>query len=575
MTEDMHHHLVPLLQHLLLFFGIAGLAVPLLQRLRLSSILGYLLCGVIVGPYGLGQWSGDYPWLQLFVVNDQETVQLLGELGIATLLFMIGLEMSFKRLRELRRYVLGLGNAQIVISAAAIGLVAYYFGNSLEMSILLGASLALSSTAVVMHVLHESNQLQRPIGTLCFSILLMQDLAVVPILILVTAFAGAGEGSISENLVYSLGVAVLAVSGIYILGRRALRMMLRAVSFTHNPEWLIAFALLLLVGFSYITFLSGLSLGLGAFLAGLLIADTEFRHEIEVIIEPLKSLLLGIFFLSVGMMIDVGAVFDTPFWIAFSVVGIMGLKAGVLYPLCRLFGSTRELSLRAAAYLAQPGEFGLLILSVAMSQQMIPAADGQFFLLVTAIALLLTPLIMHAAPWLTRVAGVGTPPPDLAKAQERVVVVGCGRVGQLVADLLEWAEQPYIAIEQDAQRISWLRQNGYHVVLGDARRPALWRHLDVANAKAIVIASDAPKTSQEIARIVKQTWPQVPVIARAADDSTSQRMQHLGVEELVSETLSLSVQLAQRLLRRLGMAKDKTSRQTLERVLMPGSGLME
>ncbi len=394
MTEAISHQqgLVDLFSTLLLFFGIAGFAVPFLQKLRISPVLGYLFCGIIIGPLGLGQFSVDLSWLTHFTISEHETVRILGELGIIALLFMIGLELSFEKLYKIKHYVIGLGGLQIIITTIAIALIASFFDNSHATILLLGASIALSSTAIVMHLLTAAKLTQKPIGTLCFSILLMQDLAVVPILIMASVFTGDAEQSIFLAILSSLGIAALVIAAIYAIGKTLLRPLMNHLSFNRNPEWLIAFVLFIIVAFASITHATGLSAALGAFLAGLLIAETEFKPEIETIITPLKSLLLGIFFLSIGMMIDVMAVLDNPLWIAASIIGIAAIKAGIIYPLARIFKVSKRQSIQLSLILAQPGEFAFLILSVMHASSLLPTNNYQFFLLVTALAMCLSPL---------------------------------------------------------------------------------------------------------------------------------------------------------------------------------------
>jgi monovalent cation:H+ antiporter-2, CPA2 family len=352
---------------ILLFFGIAGVVVPLLQRLRMSPVLAYLLCGVVIGPYGLAAMADTYPWLSAVTIKELNTVQMLGELGIITLMFMIGLELSLGRLKELRRFIFGLGSAQILLTALVIFLIASWFDNALEAAILLGASFALSSTAIVMKLLEERHLSNRPVGVLCFSILLMQDLAVVPILVLATSFTGAADESISMTLLTSLGIGACTVLAMMMLGKRILAPLLQSVSTSRNAEWLAAFIVFIVIACAAITEAAGLSLALGAFLAGLLIAETEFKHEVEVIVSPLKGLLLGIFFLSVGMMINVEEILRQPFLLAISVVGIFTLKAAIIFPLCLWFKVPHRQAAEVSVYLAQPGEFALLILGVAMA----------------------------------------------------------------------------------------------------------------------------------------------------------------------------------------------------------------
>jgi CPA2 family monovalent cation:H+ antiporter-2 len=390
--------MISVMSNVLLFFGIAGLVVPLLQHLKMSSVLAYLMCGVAIGPYGLAALSDAHVWLGPFVIKEAQTVQMLGEFGIMTLMFMLGLELSLERLYALKHFILGLGSLQVWVTGIVIFFIARGFHNTVQASVLIGASFSLSSTAVVMQLLEEYRLSKHLIGRLCFSILLMQDLAVIPVLILAALLPGSQSTGVITTLLVSLVVGIVSVFLIFIVGKKCLKPVLRSVSVFHNPEWLFAFTVFLVVMLAVITDMAGLSLALGAFLAGLLIAETEFCHEVQVIINPIKGLLLGIFFLSIGMIIDVTEILRYPFLLLISVFGIFAIKMIVLFPLCRLFGVSATHSAEVALYLAQPGEFALLVLGAALSSGLIPISDVQFFLLVTAIAMVLSPLLFQLGP---------------------------------------------------------------------------------------------------------------------------------------------------------------------------------
>ena len=384
MEESLKHaDLIPVLYHCLMIFGIAGLIVPLFNRMHISPVLGFLVCGVIISP--------NMPIGLNFI--EMETVSLMGELGILALLFMIGLELSYEKLAELKRYIFGLGTAQIIVTGFVIALVAYLFGNAVQTSIIIGVGFALSSTAIVMQLLKEYKLTRRSIGKVSFSILLMQDMAVVPILVMIGAFAATDiDQSATPLLVaYSLAVATIAVTVIYFIGRRILQPILHKLIGTNKNEWLAAFTLFLLCALAIATDKMGLSAPLGAFLAGLLIAETEFRDKIEEILYPLKSVLLGIFFISIGMMVDIFEVLSNPILLGLSVVGIFLVKGFTLYPLCRVFGVKHTYARDIATILCQPGEFTLMIISVSLAVGLLPADDAQFFLLVTVLGMIITP----------------------------------------------------------------------------------------------------------------------------------------------------------------------------------------
>ncbi len=556
-------HLIDVIANILLFFGIAGVAVPLLQRLKLSPVLAYLLCGIVVGPHGLATFTEYAPWLSFVSIKDFNTVHLLGELGIITLMFMIGLELSFHRLRELRRLIFGLGSMQILLSAICIFVVALAFSNTTEAAILLGASFALSSTAIVMKLLEEKQLANQPIGILCFSILLMQDLAVVPILVLASSFGDTGQQSITEALAISLGVGIVTVLIILILGKRLLTPLLDWVSTSRNPEWLAAFTVFIVIGCAAITQMAGLSLAFGAFIAGLLIAETEFKHEVEVIVDPLKGLLLGIFFLSVGMMINMAEILRQPVLLAVGVVGIFAIKALVLFPLCLWFNIPKRQAAKAAVYLSQPGEFALLILGAALASNVMPATDVQFFLLVTALAMMVTPAVFKLAPAAGRLAcGLAGEPkaePQLPLLSERVVILaGFGRVGKLIGHALAEQQIAYVALDQNIERVRALKQQGYRVIYGDARRMELWHRLHSGNVIAAVIAIDDPAAAENILKSIRAEWPLLPVIVRAKDTTDMNKLYDMGAKHVVAETLESSLSVARLVMREVGTEDSVT-----------------
>lgn len=570
------YHLMDVVSNILLFFGIAGLVVPLLQRISVSPVLGYLLCGIMIGPFGIAQFSDMHPWVSYISIGETGTVHMLGELGIIALMFMIGLELSFDRLKELRRFIFGLGTAQILLTAVVIFAIASLFGNSLQASILLGASLALSSTAIVMKLLEEKKLSSRPIGILCFSVLLMQDLAVVPILVLASSFTGDTETSVLVALSTSLLLGVITVVGIYWLGKKVLTPLLQSISFSITSEWLAAFIVFIVLACSALTYAAGLSLALGAFMAGLLIAETEFRHEVEVIINPLKGLLLGIFFLSIGMMIDLAEVIRQPALLSLSVLGIYTLKAGIILLLCLAFRVPGRQAAEASVYLAQPGEFALMILGVAMSAQLMPVQDVQFFLLVTVLAMMATPFLFKLAPlagnYGHRLLGKhdDTGSSSAITGRHSVVIAGFGRVGQLIAKVLEEQRIPYIAFDHDGERVQYLKKQNFQVVYGDARKKELWHHLIGEHIETAVIAIDDHHATKHILKTLRAQFPLLPVIVRSKDTNDLNMLYDEGASDVVAETLESSLRIAQLLMKNLKIEPEET-RKIIEKIRIQGT----
>ncbi len=388
---------------LLIVLGIAGLTVPVLHRLKISPVLGYLLCGVLIAPHGPFAWidrevAGGAADAAGKITMTEDALQRFGELGIVFLMFMIGLKLSLNELWNRRRDVAGIGGAQVLATAGVIFAFAYSFGNGLEVSILMAACLSFSSTAVVMQLLEEKKSEGTAAGKLCFSILLMQDLMVVPVLAMVSAFAKNEEGTLLLPVLKALGIGICAIALIYVIGMRLLPPVLRIIKPHRRREWLMSFVLFIVIGAAMLTEYAGLSGALGAFLAGLLLAETEYRKDVEEIIAPVKGLLMGVFFLSVGLGVDLNEVAKHIGWLLASVIGIGFAKAGILFAVTRGFGVHKRVAGETAVMLGQCGEFAFVILTLALGYGIIPKGDAQFFMLVTALSMFVTPFVVWLAP---------------------------------------------------------------------------------------------------------------------------------------------------------------------------------
>jgi monovalent cation:proton antiporter-2 (CPA2) family protein len=558
---------IPYLHEIAIFLVAAGIVVPLLHRWRVSPVLGYLLIGALVGPFGLGLLVTGFPWLEYFVISDLEGMQALAELGVIFLLFMIGLELSVDRLWEMRRLVFGLGSLQVLITATVIGLIAWKFGNAPAASMILGSCLALSSTAIVMQLLIDRRQLASPLGRSSFSILLMQDLAVVPILFLVGVLGTQTHGNIGLAFLSALGRAALVIGAIYFGGRLILRPLFHMVANSRSAEMFMAATLLVIISAASITGATGLSMALGAFLAGLLLADTEFRHEIEVNIEPFKGLLLGLFFMSVGMGIDYRLVLDEWFWLLVSVVGLFALKTVITTCLCLVFGIPRNVSLETGLLLGQGGEFAFVVVGLAISLSLLPPATGQFMLIVAGLTMMVTPLIAFSGSRLSAMLEkpeLQAPEEDDIAAccdwQGHVLIAGFGRVGQLLARTLDADGASYLALDKQALHVAAARQQGLPVFYGDASRLELLRRAQAERASILVLTMDSPTVMEEVVRVVKAEWPHLPIVARARDIEHAKRLLKLGANEVIPETLEGSLHLAGRVLQLTGAPESAVMR---------------
>ena len=561
---------IPHLREIVVFLVAAGILVPALSRLRISPVLGYLLVGAVIGPYGLGVLATDVPWLGVAVISDLEGVRALAELGVIFLLFVIGLELSIERLWAMRRLVFGLGSLQILITAFVIGAIAWGFGNSPGASIVLGACLALSSTAIVIQLLIEQRRIGTPLGRTSFSILLMQDLAVVPILFIVGVLGARVEGDVGLALLGALLRAFAVIAAVYLAGRLVVRPLFGMVARTRSAELFMAATLLMVIGTASITAAAGLSMALGAFLAGLLLAETEYRHEIDVYIEPFKGLLLGLFFMSVGMGIDYRIVADAPFWIFASVIGLFAVKSTITGLLCLSFRMPRHVSLETGLLLGQGGEFAFVVVGLAMTLGLLPADTGQFMLIVAGLTMLVTPLVAASASRLAEsLRRRGAPPGDelvtaeLGRLEGHVVIVGFGRVGRTIGAVLDAEAVPFVALDLDAANIAAARDDKLPVFFGDGSHLEMLRRVQLDTASALVVTLDDPEKADQVVRIVRAQWPSLAIHARARHRSHAARLIALGTQHVVPETLEASLQLAGRLLQELG-ASEEVAHQRIE-----------
>ena len=569
-----------MLREVIVFLAAAGLIVPLIYRLRLSPVLGFLLIGMLIGPYGLGRLTDSAPFLSHIVLTDIEAVKHIAEFGVVFLLFLIGLELSLERLMRMRRMVFGLGALQVVITGIAIGAVAFAFGNPPGAAMILGACLALSSTAIVMQLLIENRRLGTPTGQTAFSILLFQDLSVVPILfaaqVMATTTAAAvaangGDGTTAIVLQFALAVgkAALAVVFILLIGRWIIRPLFRFVGATETREMFMAAVLLVIIAISVATSNAGLSLAIGAFLAGVLLSDSEYRHQIQVDIEPFKGLLLGLFFMSVGMELDIAAVLERPALLFASVVGLWVLKSSIIYALARLFGLSRAVSIETAVLLGQGGEFAFVVLAVAMSGNLIPADTAKFMLMVAGISMVATP----GLAWLARIIGNvakrdgsgGAPAPvDTADTVGHVIIAGYGRVGALIGRLLEDAHIAHVGLDQDAEVVAEFSKSGAGVRFGDASQPRILELAGIENARALIVTMDNVGAAERIVKGVRSVHHDLPILVRARDTKHARQLIDAGASEVVPETIEASFDLAEVAFASLGITPDTARRLVAE-----------
>ena len=555
----------------LIILASTAVTVPLLKRLGISPALAFLGIGALVGPSALGGMVGSFPWLSWITVSDTKQIGTFAELGVVFLLFLIGLELSYERLTRMKRLVLGLGTLQVVGTAAVIAFVAWWVGRPLAAALLIGGALALSSTAVVVEHLAEHKRLTTSSGRTTFAVLLMQDLAVIPLLFLIGALSRSQEGSVALGLVMAVGQGVVAILVVVVVGRRVLRPFLRQVSALHEPQVFMAAAILIVVGTGVVTAAFGVSMALGAFVAGLLLAETEYRRAIEATLQPFKGILLGAFFFSVGLSIDVRALFATPMAYALAVTALIALKIIIIVPLVRAFGLGWPVAIRSALLLGPAGEFAFVTMGQATAAGVVSPETGAFITTMTAISMATVPMLDRLGGWIAdRLAVKAAPDPELAvgppaAAGKRVIVVGYGRVGQLVCEMLARHQVPYVAIDSDPREIAHLRRKGHAVFFGDANSEPFLEQCGIRDAASLVLTLHTGAALDEIAQIARSLNPGLTIIARARDADHAKQLYSLGVTDAVPETIEASLQLSEAVLFDLGVPAGKVIASVHER----------
>jgi CPA2 family monovalent cation:H+ antiporter-2 len=537
----------------ILFLATASIVAPLFQRLRVSPILGLMLAGVALGPHGLGELAPALPWIGYFSVEQPAEIAELAQLGVVFLLFMVGLELSWERLRLLRAQILGLGAAQIVGTALALGLVALTTGQSAPAAAVIGATLSLSSTALILPALSERRRLASEAGRTAFAVLLAQDLAVAPILVALSVITAVARPDF-VHLALAFAPAAAGLTLLLIAGRLGLRPLMNAIAKSKSDEAFTAACLLVVIGAALVSAFFGLSMALGAFVAGVLLAETQFRHQIQVLIEPFKGLLLGLFFLSLGIGLDVPELIARPLVILALVAGLIALKGAVLFVLARLGGLKTRPALETALALAGAGEFAFVILAQAAQSRLVPPEAGAAVLLAAGLSMFLTPLLTTLGARLSRhdapTAAATGPPADVAA---QVLIVGFGRVGHLVGEMLERHQIAWLALERDARSVEAARRAGKAVFFGDASRADLLQRAGLGSARALVVTMDAPESAEAVTAAARALRPDLTIVVRARDARHARRLYDLGATDAVPETVEASLQLSEAALVDIGV----------------------
>ena len=542
----------------LVVLGAAGVVIPLFHRLRVSSVLGFMLVGVVVGPFGIASFAPRLPWLSAIAITEPDSIAPIADLGVALLLFMIGLELSFERLWLMRRLVFGLGSLQVTLCAALLALATVALGCNWSTAIVIGLALAMSSTAVVIQVLAEEKRLNTPTGRTAFAILLFQDLAVVPILFAVGALSSATQFGGAVGIGIAIGQAILAVAAIVALGRLVLRPLFRSVARTHSADLFVAACLLVVISTGLATAVAGLSMPLGAMIGGLLLAGTEYRRQVEVTIEPFKGLFVGVFLISIGMSLDIRTMGAHPLLVFGGAGAVVLLKLLIIAPVARTFGAAWTSGLQTGLLLGPGGEFGFVIVSVAIGDHLLAPDTAGIVLFITALTMATIPILskLGNAPGLMPKTHIDSALliPEISDAVPRVFIAGFGRVGQTVAAMLEAHSVPYVAIDSDPRRVAGQRKQGKPVYFGDITRIELLRRVHLDTARALVVTLDDTAAADALVAGARAERADLLIVARARDANHAAHLYRTGASDAVPETIEASLQLSEAVLVDVGVA---------------------
>lgn len=529
---------------------VAAIAVVyVFQRIKAGPVLGYLAAGVLIGPHALR------------LITHVESIQTLAEFGVVFLLFIVGLELSFRRLASMRTEVFGLGSAQVLLTAALVGAGVAVIGVSWKASAVIGFGVALSSTAVVLQILAERGELSGRMGRTSFSILLLQDLAIIPLLAVVPLMGDGGQGATEWRAVaIAAGKAVAALAVILLIGRYLLPPLFRAIAETHREELFFGITLLAVLGTATATQAVGLSLTLGAFLAGLMLAETEFRHQIEVYIRPFEGLLLGLFFMTIGMTIDLG--FAAAHWwqVLLLLLGLVTIKAVVIAGLCYAIKMPAAVAIRTGLVLAQASEFAFVLIAIAARERIVPVEVQQMVLAVASLSMAATPVLAVFGHWLagrvervTRI-GLAALEQENIDLQKHVVLAGYGRFGQMIARLLDANRIPYVALDLDPQQVAAFKSKGIPIHFGDATRPEILWGVGIDRASAIVLTTARdPAGETRLVSLLRRRLPDLKIVARARDAQHAATLTAAGATEAVPDAVASSLHLAQSIVRSFGL----------------------
>jgi len=534
----------PYLLDIILLLAAAVIAVPFFKLIKLGAVPGFLIAGVIVGPSGFA------------LISNIDEISQLAEIGVVFLLFIIGIELKPSRLWLMRRLVFGLGTLQVLITGLVLGGIAYvFFAIPLPVAILVGSVLALSSTAFVLQLLAEQKALTSIYGRTSFAVLLLQDIAVVPLLALVPLLA-MSEMNISADIGLALLESLLILGLVMLMGHYLLRPVFRHVASSDNAEVFTASAVLLVLGFALMTEHLGLSMAMGAFLAGLLISDSPYKHQIMAEIHPFRGLLLGLFFMSMGMLLNLDLLLGNPI-LSLGMVGLLiAIKAILLGLLAYFFGLKVNNSIAVALLLAQSGEFALVIFSLAFQTHVLSESLFQQLLLIVLLSMLATPALAYAAQRLVKTQDEKSVENLADIVAASIIIAGFGRMGSRIGEILSTAGKPYVALDSNVAIVERERQKGHPVFYGDVRKTELLEAAGIAHAQVVIVTTNDAKTTEEVVMALRKTHPEIPIYVRGHSLSQCQKLRMMGASGVVSETVEASLELARMALIDVGLDKE-------------------
>lgn len=535
-----------LFNYAIVFLGSAVIAAPLFKRIGLGTVLGYLAAGIFIGPI-------------LGIISDSEQIFHVAELGVVLLLFIIGLELKPSRLWRMRRDILGMGSMQVMVTGLILMALSYYFAaDNLSSAIIIGFSLALSSTAFTLQILDESGDLNRSYGQKAFSILLFQDIAIIPLLALVAILAPSSDAN-ADSMLQNITIAVLAIIFLILTGKYLLNPLFQVIASTGAKEAMIAAALFVVLAAGAMMEYAGLSMALGAFIAGVMLSESSFRHELEADIEPFRGILLGLFFMAVGLSLDLQVIYENMFLILLAVPVVMAVKALVIYQLCRGFGSHSNEAIRVASILPQSGEFGFVAFTAATANQLLSQSTASTLVAIVTITMALTPLVVKLGNLLLSSTADEGMEEDFKGAGSDVLMIGFSRFGQIASQVFLTGGTDVTILDQSPERIRNARKFGFRIYFGDGRRRDVLKAAGIERAKIVAVCTNERETTDKIVEIILSAYPNVKLFVRSYDRAHSLALRASGVDYEIRETFESGIEFGRKTLEHLGMSEQLSS----------------